>query len=307
MQLDLGERIRALFTENLNLKILSFAFALVLYSLVHDAQDAQRPIDVGVVVRLPQDTSNRLLVAQSASRVRLTLRGSRAALDDLHVDDIGTLQVDARDGREKRITLDPAMVHLPPGVRVEQFDPPTIDLQWEDQITRDVPVEVSLVGSPASGYVVKGAPVSDPATVRVRGAKSEVMTLQHARADAFDVRGLTEGVYTRELAIDKHVGLKYDQGDVKVTTEIMRELVERPFTKVAVAVVGMPKGKAQPAEVDVRLVCPPEIARALRAEQVVPTVEVKAKDPTGSQSLPVVVSVDRCEAHVTPANVVVRW
>jgi hypothetical protein len=307
MALDLGERIRALFTENLNLKVLSFAFALVLYSLVHDAQDAQRPIEVGVVMRLPPEASNRLLVGQSASKVRLTLRGSRAALDDLHVDDIGTLQLDARNGTEKRITLDSAMVHLPPGVRVEQFDPPAIDLQWEDQIVRDVPVEVSLVGSPANGYIVKGGPQADPPSVRVRGAKSEVMTLQHARAEAFDVRGLTEGIYTRELAIDKHVGLKYDQGEVKVTTEITREIVERPFTKLAVAVVGPPKAKTQPAEVDVRLVCPPEVLRGLRVEQVVPTVEVKSKDAAGSASLPVVVSVDKCEAHVTPANVIVRW
>src|SRR4051812_46223098 len=237
LQLDLGERIRGFFTENLNLKLLSLAFALVLYSLVHDAQDAQRPIEVGVVVRLPPDTSNRLLVSQSASKVRLTLRASRAALDDLHVDDIGTLQVDARNGTEKRITLDPKMVHLPPAVRVEQFDPPTIDLQWEDQIVRDVPIEVSVIGSPANGYVVKGVPVADPQAVRVRGAKTEVMTLQHARAEAFDVRGLTEGVYTRELAIDKRVGLKYDQSDVKVTAEVTREIVERPFTRLVVAVV----------------------------------------------------------------------
>src|SRR5438270_7124496 len=106
MAVDLSDRVRAAFTENLNLKILSFAFALVLYSLVHDAQDAQRPIEVGVVMRLPPEASNRLLVGQSASKVRLTLRGSRAALDDLHVDDIGTLQLDARNGTEKRITLD---------------------------------------------------------------------------------------------------------------------------------------------------------------------------------------------------------
>jgi hypothetical protein len=307
MAFDLADQLRGAFTENINLKLLSFAFALVLYSLVHDAQDAQRPIEVGVVVRLPPDTSNRLLVSQSASKVRLTLRGSRAALDDLHVDDIGTLQVDARMGNEKRVTLDQSMVHVPPGVRVEQFDPPSIDLGWEDQVVRDVPIEVSVVGTPANGYVVKGVPVPDPAAVRVRGPKSEVTVLQHARAEAFDVRGLIEGVYTRELAVDKRAGLKYDQADVKVTAEIARELVERPFPKVAVAVVGPPKARTQPAEVDVRLVCPPEILRGLRVEQVVPTVEVKSKESSGSVSLPVTVSVDRCEAHVTPANVIVRW
>ena len=98
---DVVDRVRSLFTENLNLKLLSFAFALVLYSLVHDAQDAQRVIDVGVIVRVPPDSANRTLVSQSATKVRLTLRGSRAALDDLHVDDLGTVQVDAHEGTEK--------------------------------------------------------------------------------------------------------------------------------------------------------------------------------------------------------------
>ena len=45
MASDVVERIKGSLTENLNLKLLSFAFALVLYSLVHDAQDAQRVID----------------------------------------------------------------------------------------------------------------------------------------------------------------------------------------------------------------------------------------------------------------------
>ena len=113
---------------------------------------------------------------------------------------------------------------------------------------------------------------------------------------------------SKQLAIDKpQPQLSYDVPSVKVVLEITREIVERPFTKLAVAVVGPPKGKTQPAEVDVRLVCPPEVLRALRPEQVVPRVEVRSKDPTGSATLPVEVSVDKCEAHITPSMVVVRW
>jgi hypothetical protein len=306
--MELTERLRGAVFENVNLKLLSFGFALVLYSLSHDAQDAQRVVDLGVVVRVPPESANRLLVGQSATKVRVTLRGSRAALDDLHVDDLDTIQIDARGGTEKEVPLDGQMVHVPAGVRVEQIDPPVIDLRWEDEIVRDVPVEVSVVGTPASGYVVKGAPVADPPRVRVSGAKSEVLTLQHVRADAFDVSGITEGTYARELALDRRPNLKYDDTEVKVTAQIARELVERPFTKLPVAVLGSaPHAKALPAEVDVRLVCPPEIVRALRPEQVVPQVEVKSKDPSGAVSLPVVVNVDRCEAHATPSSVVVRW
>ncbi|MGO8993361.1 MAG: YbbR-like domain-containing protein [Polyangiaceae bacterium] len=309
MALEIAERAKALFTENLNLKLLSFAFALVLYSLVHDAQDAQRVIDVGVTVRVPPDSANRILVSQSATKVRLTLRGSRAALDDIHTDDLGTLQVDAHAGTEKELNLDPEMVHaLPPGVRVEEIDPPMIDLQWEDEIVRDVPVEVSVVGSPANGYVVKGVPTADPRTVRVKGPKSEVITLQHARAEAFDVTGLSEGSYTRELAIDKHGGLGYGVSEAKATIEIGRELVERPFTKLPVAVIGPAKARTNPAEVDVRLTCPPEILRALRPEQVVPQVEVQSKEATGVLAhVPVEVSVDKCNALITPDKVIVKW
>jgi hypothetical protein len=156
--------------------------------------------------------------------------------------------------------------------------------------------------------MVKGAPTAEPPTVRVRGPKSEVMVLQHARAEAFDVSGLTEGTYSRQLKIDKPQGrVTYELDAVKVAADVTRELVERPFTKLAVAVVGPPKAKTQPAEVDVRLVCPPEILRALRPEQVVPRVDVKSSAVTGSVALPVEVTVDRCEAHVTPAIVIVRW
>ena len=309
MAIEIAERAKALFTENLNPKLLSFAFALVLYSLVHDAQDAQRVVDVGVTVRVPPDSANRLLVSQSATKVRLTLRGSRAALDDIHTDDLGTLQVDAHGGTEKEINLNAEMVHaLPPGVHVEEIDPPAIELQWEDEIVRDVKVEVSVVGSPANGYVVKGVPTADPTAVRVSGPKTEILTLQHARAEAFDVTGLSEGSYSRELAIDKRGTLGYSGSDVKATIEIARELVERPFTKLPVVVIGPAKARTNPAEVDVRLTCPPEILRALRPEQVVPQVEVTSKDATGALAhVPVEVSVDKCNALVTPDKVIVKW
>lgn len=304
-----GERVRLAITENLNLKVLSFAFALVLYSMVHGGQDAQRQVSLDIdLLNMPPEAANKILVNQSAQQVKLTVRGSRAALDDLHTGDLGTLQLDAHAGSEKHVNLDPNLVHLPPGLRVEQMDPPFVDLTWEDVLERDVPIQVSVVGTPASGFVVKGVPKADVDKVHARGPKSTVLVLQHARADSFDVSGLGEGAFTKPLALDKPPPrVTYDQTSVKVTTEIAREIMERPFPKLAVAVVGVAKAHTQPAEVDVRLVCPPEILRGLRPEQVVPRTEVKNPGPTGSEALPVLVTVDRCEANVTPSTVIVRW
>lgn len=302
--------LRTALTENLYLKFLSFALALLLYSSFHGTQDAQRSISVNLVVVMPQDSGNRVLVSPVPETVRLTVRGPRSALDELRADDVGNIQVVLRSSAEHQVRLDPAMVHVPPTVRVEQIDPPAIDLGWEDVVVRDLPVQVSVSGTPAPGFVVKNVPVADPTRVRVRGPKSEVLVLQYVRADAFDVTGLTEGSYTRQLGLDRprgRVTMDTSVQSVQVSTEIHREVVERAFIKLPVAVVGNAKAKSQPAEVDVRLVCPTEIVRALRPEQLVPHVTVRATTPSGSESAPVDLSVDKCEAHITPKTVVVRW
>ena len=308
--MEIAATLKGAFTENLRLKFLSFGVALFFFALFHGAQDAQRSMEVNLVVFMPPDSADRVLMSPIPPTLRVTLRGSKSGLEDLHADDIGNVQVDIHDGNTKRITFDPSQIHVPPTVTVEQVDPPTIDLVWEDEIVRDVPIEVSVEGTPAAGFVVQGAPRAEPATLRVRGPKSETLVLQHVRSEALDVTGLTEGSYSRHLAIDKLPGrLTPDAASqsVLVTVEITREVVERPFVKLAVAVVGQSKAKTQPAEVDVRLVCPPEILRALRPEQVVPEANVKSTTSSGSESIPVTVAVDGCEAHVTPSSVVVRW
>ena len=271
------EKIRIALTENMNLKVLSFGFALVLYSLVHGGQDARRSVVVDLEVGLPPESSDRVLVGSIPQSIRIFVQ---------------------------------KMVRLPEGVNVEieQFDPPAIDLHWEQRIVRDVPIQVSVVGTPADGFVVKGPLVAEPKLAKVRGPQSDVMVLQFIRADAFDVRGLSEGTYPRSLAVERAPPrLKIEPMTIIVTAEITREVAERVFQKLPVSLVGIPKGKSTPGEVDVRLVCPPDIVRSLRPEQIVPQVEVTSREPAGSQSLPVQVRIDKCDAYVIPREVIARW
>ncbi|MDP9150526.1 MAG: CdaR family protein, partial [Myxococcota bacterium] len=235
--MDVGYQVRSLATENLNLKLLSLAFALVLYSLVHGSQDAQRSLLLNVVALTPPNSSHRVLMTPIPAQIRVTVRGPRSTLDDLHADDMGSVQLDLRGGDEPRVVIGPSLIPISPGLKVEQIDPPAIDLLWEDVIVREINVQVGVVGTPASGFTVKASPVADPGGVRARGPKSEVTVMQRARADAFDVTGLTEGKYTRQLAIDRPPGhVTFDALNVAATVEIGREVVERTFMRVPVAV-----------------------------------------------------------------------
>jgi len=302
------ERIRTIITENLNLKLISFAFALVLYSLVHGGQDARRSIVVDLEANLPSEHSDRVLISSIPRSVRIDVRGSNQTIDNLRANSVSVL-IDLQQGAPQRITFEPKMVQLQDGLKVEieQFEPAYIDLKWEQRITRDVPIQVSVVGTAADGFVVKGSLVAEPKSAKVRGPHSEVMVLQHIRADAFDVRGLTEGTYPRQLALEKISRLRIEPTSVIVTAEFTREVSERLFPKIPVVIVGPAKGKTTPAEVDVRIVCPPDIVRSLRPEQIVPQAEVTSKEPAGSQTANVNVRLDKCEAYTTPREVVARW
>ena len=256
---------------------------------MHGGQDARRSIVVDLEVSLPPESSDRVLVGSIPQSIRIFVRGSNQTIDNLRASSV-SVQIDLANKQPEHVVFEPKMVRLPEGVNVEveQFDPPSIDLHWEQRIVRDVPIQVSVVGTPADGFVVKGPLVAEPKSAKVRGPQSDVMVLQYIRADAFDVRGLTEGTYPRNLAVERAEPAPQDRADrrVIVTAEITREVAERVFQKLPVAVVGIPKGKTQPAEVDVRLVCPPDIVRSLRPEQIVPQVEVTSKDPAGSAVAP---------------------
>src|SRR5260370_12481480 len=139
MALDVAYPLRSALTENLNLKLFSLAFALALYSLVHGSQEAQRSLMLGLVALTPPENANRELVSPIPAEVRVTVRGARSTLDDLHADDI-QIQLDLRNASETRVIFTPEMIPVPPGIAVQQIDPPELDLRWEDRIVRDVPV-----------------------------------------------------------------------------------------------------------------------------------------------------------------------
>jgi YbbR-like protein len=306
-------RIWEVMVENLGLKLLSFAFALGLYAFVHGSQEAQRTLPVDVVATPPPASARRVLLTPLPPVVRVTVRGPRTLLDEMKADDLGAFQLDLRSGKVDHIEFDPSAVHLPPGVRAEQIDPPSLSLRWEDEVVREIPVQASITGQPTPGFIIKGAPKVDPPTVRAIGPRSVVDVVQFARAEAFDVTGLDkEGRYDHILGLDRPPArVEFETQTVTVTVEVAREELQRIFVKVPVQLVGIPRGVLTPAEVDVKVEGPPELVRALRPEQVVPTVDLRAAGvpltSPGSARLPVVIGLEGCRAAAQPQMVVIRW
>lgn len=309
--------LREATTTNLGLKALAMTIALGLFAYQKGQEDQQqRTVPVGVVMRLPPDAAKRELMTPIPASIHVTLRGSTRDIDRLIATGVAPVEVDLRDGRRDTLTFEDKMFSLPPGVDITIVDPPHIDLEWQDVVTRLIPVQASITSKPAEGYVVKGEPEVEPQEMTVRGPQSSVETLQFVRLAAFDVSGLTEGVYRRPIALDappnrmSYIGPR----TATVSVVIARRVSEARFAKRPVEVVGVQNGVVSPRTVDVTVIGPPEVVRALRPEQVVPRVDLTKvsgldleKQKRGSLTAKVTLDLAHADAEIQPPTVNVRW
>ncbi|HTQ05902.1 MAG TPA: CdaR family protein [Polyangiaceae bacterium] len=312
-----GVFLREAFTENLGLKSLSLAFAIGLFLFLYGQRDEQqRTVAVGLTSRPPSEDSARELMTQLPASIHVTLRGPAHVIDRLVQQGIPPITADLRDGERDSIVFNERMFSLPPDTHVTAVDPPSIELEWEDVIARQIPVQASITGQPAEGYVVKGEPEVDPKLIAARGPSSLVEVLQFARLAAFDVSGLSEGVHRRRLALDAApTRVRYmGPSAATVSVTIARRVTEASFAGRPVEVLGPSIVGVSPRAVDVTVTGPPEVVQALRAEQVVPRANLmKApgldlKDLRhGSAELPVTVELSGAEAKVQPPTVTVKW
>jgi len=307
------ESVRGAFLDNVGLKVLSLLCALGIYAFIHGAENAERTVSVSIVTIMPPESANRQIMTQIPTEVKVTLRGTRTQLDDLRSDDLGTLNLNLRSGRETNIELEPGMFRTPAGVSIAEINPPSIEIRWDDVGTHSMPVQIAGTCDPAQTFAVKGVIRAEPSNVQARGPRSIVDGLQYARSAPFDVTGLTEGVYRRPLPLDKPPKLvTYDVDSVMATVEITRELSKKEFANLRVEVVGLTRAATTPPTVKVRLVGSNEDVNAITPESLVPRVEptkttgLDVSKP-GSAYLDVLLDVNNLRVEINPPKVLVKW
>lgn len=312
----LANWLQSSFTKNLGLKALAMAMALGFFGYIHSKEDIrQRTIPVSVISLPPEDGGKELMTKIPAT-IQITLSGSTRSMTQLIEEGLAPVEVDLRDGGKQSVTFERSMFSLPDEVELLAVVPPRLELEWEQVITRQVPLQASFTGHPAEGHVVRGEPVVQPQRVTVKGPVSRVEVMQFARLAPFDVSGLTEGRFPRRLAIDpppEQVRFLGSQA-ATITVEVVRRRSERVFTSRPVEVVGPPRGVVVPRTVDVTVTGPPEVVKALREEQIVPQANLefagawKSDIPHGSATIAVTVLLaGGVQAETQPPSVTVRW
>jgi len=84
--------------------------------------------------------------------------------------------------------LSPEQVFVPEGIRVVSLDPNTLQVTLDRVMTKQVPIEVDLVGEPAAGATV-GSPVAIPPAVTLRGPQSRIATVELVKTRPVSLNG----------------------------------------------------------------------------------------------------------------------
>jgi YbbR domain-containing protein len=316
----IAARVWARATDNLSLKIISVLVAVALFVVLHSGSDAQRTIDVDLFERMPDDP-NIVLLTQLPSRVRVTVRGPRALLDELstNVDPV-TLDLTKSPERVDFKNLD---YKLPTGVKVlPDVGPPPLKLRWDVNITKRVPVEPTWTALP-EGLVVRNLSV-DPSTVAVTGPKSILDVMQRLRTMGLNLSNLPAGSHTQSVLLDVSenpalVGsmqlgaaatVKPEVDAVEAKFDLVPETKTRTFANLPVLVLGGKGATLRPAKVTVVVTCPPRRADELAADAIVPKIDLVELGPDlgkkGPEETDVKIDVPGCsDVDVTPPRVAV--
>lgn len=246
--------VRLLFTENLGLKASAIGIAILMFSLVHGAEDMERNVYVGVVVKPPPDAQGMILVTEVPDRVRVRLKGSRARLNAIRQENLPPVDVKLKTRDESRYYFEKEMFDLPTGVSVMQVVPPSLVFKWVPRSVRDLPVEVFVDGKLPAGLEWGGEPEVFPETIEVDGPRDVVDSMRIVRSMEVDASKLEQGVTQREVPlVGAPANSSFEAQTVLVTLRVQPRMKERVLSPLRVDAEGVVPRALRPRAVTARI------------------------------------------------------
>ncbi len=190
--------------ETLATFLVAFILALFIWANAAQTQDPIRTRFLEVPVSyegIPQRTV--LLEAGRLETVQLRLEGPDSILQELTPGDFAATVDLSQVPPGQLVTVPIVASGGRAGVTISFITPEDVDVQLEQQVTRDVPVGLDLRGSVARGHT-QGEPLIEPTFVTVSGPASRVNELDLALVTVF----LNNAVETRTEATQP---IFYDQ------------------------------------------------------------------------------------------------
>jgi len=267
--------VRLFVTENLGLKASALGIAILMFSLVHGAEDMERNVYIDVVVRPPPDAQDMILVTETPDRVRVRLQGSRARLNAIRQENLPAVDVKLKTREDPRFYFEKEMFDLPTGVSVMQVVPTSLVFKWVPRAVREIPVEAFIEGKLAPGLEWAGEPEVFPDTIEVEGPRDVVNSMRTVRSVGLDASELEEGVLQHEVQlVAAPANTSFEAQTVLVTLRIQPKLSVRVLSPLRVDAEGVVPRALRPRAVAARIRGPEAVVDELNPASVLAIVNL---------------------------------
>jgi YbbR domain-containing protein len=133
------------------------------------------------------------------------------------------------------IPIDQARIPFPDGVSILKINPDSITVKVENEIKKKLPVNISLTGKPAKGFMVVGAEAK-PVSVTLRGSEEALGKMDKVSTKPINIKGISNS-FKKEVALDLAENLKLvDSSQLILANVFIKErLTIKTFDNIPVA------------------------------------------------------------------------
>jgi YbbR domain-containing protein len=195
--------VRKILLEDWSLKLLAVAITAILWFAVTGQNEPKTLRVPGVQLNFLKQTGFEISNDPPGS-VEVILTGSPDKLKDIGSGSlVATVDVSDQSPGERvvRLSQDRVKMDLPPGVKIQGFQPATIPIRLELSTEAQVDVDIKFEGKLPDGYEIAGFSTS-PATIRISGPSDRVNALRKAMTETVWLNGKTESFTLPNVAIN---------------------------------------------------------------------------------------------------------
>ncbi len=278
-------------TKNLGLKILSLAFAIMLWFFVVGEEKAE--ITISLPVELVNIPSNLVVANDVPSYIDVRVYGPRSLIRAVATQGISRV-IDLKGAVPGKflVHITPDSIPLPAGIRVMRINPQNIEIELDHLLRKRVLVHPVVDGKPNEYFKIINIMV-DPSEVLLIGPEKELMRLKKIDTLPIDIKGATSTI-ERTVALDlgKIHASPVDTSSVKIIVNIGPVQGERRITHIPVIHRGPKNFKFWPKVVSAVLEGPKIGLKQLEPRDILVEIDSRTLEPGKHKVAPVVTIPD---------------
>ncbi|MBQ4359430.1 MAG: YbbR-like domain-containing protein [Proteobacteria bacterium] len=286
--------------DNLPQKLIALVCSLILFVIVLSDRSLMLEFEkIPVEMNVPD---GYVMLEEQQVTVDVTLQGRASILRGLKRDDIGSirLQLSPREGNTQ-VTLQPAMLSLPEGVRIEKFKPEFIGINMEPLEQRAVAVTTdhAFTGELQHGYQL-GEIKIQPDTIQISGPRSVILDTSQLYVEPIDLTGKASSFTVNRWVVVRRSGAQNGHEWVMLSRAGIHAKAEQVSVSVGIisksksqVVLGVPikplnlnsDHEFAPSTVDLTLVGSEEALAKVDSKILFVTVDAASEEGKNSQTL----------------------